>query len=165
MSRRLIEKTRERLSRETGTIYKSQAGSIRFALAFPNTYYVGMSSLGFQIVYRLLNEIEGSMSERVFLPDPPELEELKRTSGSLITMESQTSVRDFDVVAFSVSFELDYPNLLRMLALSRMDEVAEAPRAGPAACDRGRAGGDLQPRAARTVRGCLRPRRGGGGPP
>lgn len=124
MSRRLIEKTRERLSRETGTIYKPHAGNIRFALAFPNTYYVGMSSLGFQIVYRLLNDLDGSMCERVFLPDPPELSELRRTSDSLITMESQSPVRDFDVVAFSVSFELDYPNLLRILALSRISEVA-----------------------------------------
>ncbi len=124
MSRRLIEKTRGRLSRETGTIHRTHAGNIRFALAFSNTYYVGMSSLGFQIVYGLLNDTDGSMCERVFLPDPPELAELRRTGDSLITMESQTAVRDFDVVAFSVSFELDYPNLLRILALSRIDEVA-----------------------------------------
>ena len=125
MSRRLIERTRERLSKEVGTIYKSHAGNIRFALAFPNTYYVGMSSLGFQIVYRLLNDIDGSMCERAFLPDQPELAELRRTGASLLTMETQTPVRDFDVIAFSVSFEPDYVNLLRMLALSRIDEVAE----------------------------------------
>lgn len=125
MARRLIDNTRERLSREHGTIFKPHAGNIRFALAFPNTYYVGMSSLGFQIVYRLLNETDGSMCERTFLPDLPELDELRRTGASLLTMETQTPVRDFDVVAFSVSFEPDYVNLLRVLALSRIDEVAE----------------------------------------
>lgn len=124
MSRRLIEKTRERLSKETGTIYKSHAGNIRFVLAFPNTYHVGMSSLGFQIVYRVLNELDGSMCERTFLPDQPELDELRRTAASLLTMETQTPVRDFDVVAFSVSFEPDYVNLLRVLSLSRIDELA-----------------------------------------
>lgn len=125
MSRRLVEKTRERLSREVGTIYKPQTGNIRFALGFPSTYYVGMSSLGFQIVYRLLNEIEGSMCERVFLPDPGDVAEIRRTNASLLTMETQTPVRDFDVVAFSVSFEPDYANLLRVLSLSRIDEVAD----------------------------------------
>ena len=125
VARRLIEKARDRLAREVGTVYKSHAGNVRFALAFPNTYYVGMSSLGFQTVYRVLNGLDGAVCERTFLPDPPELEDVRRTGAPLLTMESQTPVRDFDVLAFSVSYELDYVNLLRVLSLSRLDLTAD----------------------------------------
>ncbi|MBP6964251.1 MAG: radical SAM protein [Armatimonadetes bacterium] len=124
MSSRLIRGIRDQLSRETGASRTPRAGGLRFALAFPNTYRVGMSSLGFHAVYRILNDTEGASCERVFLPDPETLEDLRRTGESLLSMETLTPVRDFDVVAFSVSFEMDYPNLLRTLSLSRMDEVA-----------------------------------------
>ena len=123
-ARRLIGKTRERLGREVGTVYKSHAGRLRFALAFPNTYYVGMSNLGFQVVYRLLNDHEEVVCERVFLPDPPDLDDLKRSGSPLFTMESRTKVREFDVLAFSLSYELDYPNVLRMLTLSGLEETS-----------------------------------------
>lgn len=123
-SRRLIEKIKERLDREIGTIYKPHAGKIKFALAFPNTYYIGMSNLGFQIVYRLLNDREDVVCERVFLPDPSDLDELLRTGRPLVTMESQMPVREFDVLGFSVSYELDYPNVLRIMDLSGIKPLA-----------------------------------------
>ena len=122
--KRLREKTKRRLAAEIGTVYKPHADRLRFALAFPNTYYVGMSSLGFQTVYRLLNDREEAVCERVFLPDPPDLDDLARSGMPLFTMESQTPVRDFDVLAFSVSYELDYPNVLKILALSKLREDA-----------------------------------------
>ena len=122
-SRRLIEKTKQRLAREIGTVYKPHAGRLRFALAFPNAYYVGMSNLGLQVVYRLLNEREDTVCERVFLPDPGD----SWPSGTpLFTMESQTPVRDFDVLAFSLSYELDYPNVLRILGLAGLREDADS---------------------------------------
>ena len=127
--RRLIDKARHRLDREIGTVYKAHAGRLRFALAFPNTYYVGMSNLGFQTVYRLLNEWEDVVCERVFLPDGPDLDEMR--PGALFAMESQKPVRDFDVLAFSVSYELDYPNVLRILTLSGLREVADQRDSGP----------------------------------
>ena len=120
----MIEKTRYRLDREVGTIYKSHAGRLRFALAFPNIYYVGMSNLGFQVVYKLLNEHEEAVCERVFLPDPPDVEALKRSGSLLFTMESRTLVRDFDILAFSLSYELDYINTLKVLTLSGLEETA-----------------------------------------
>jgi len=123
-ARRLIEKIRGRLDREIGTIYKSHAGRLRFALAFPNTYYVGMSNLGFQMVYRLLNDHDEVVCERVFLPDLPDLEELERSGSPLLTMESQARVRSFDVLAFSLSYELDYVNALKILTLSGLEETA-----------------------------------------
>jgi len=123
-SRRLIAEIKKLLDQEVGTVYKPHAGRLRFALAFPNTYYVGMSNLGFQTVYRLLNDREDSVCERVFAPNPPDLDELLRTGEPLITMESRTPVRDFDVLALSVSYELDYPNVLRIMTLSGIPELA-----------------------------------------
>lgn len=123
-ARRLIEKIRRRLEKEIGAIYKPHAGRLRFALAFPNTYYVGMSNLGFQMVYRLLNDRDEAVCERVFLPDAADLDDLMRSRMPLFAIESQTPVRDFDVLAFSVSYELDYPNVLRMLSLSGLREEA-----------------------------------------
>lgn len=123
-ARRLIEKTRARLENEVGAVYKSHAGRLSFALAFPSTYNIGMSNLGFQMVYRLINDLETAVCERVFLPDKADLDELIRFKTSLFTMESQTPVRDFDVLAFSLSFELDYPNVLKILSLSGIPELA-----------------------------------------
>ncbi len=109
---------KERLANEIGAVYKPDAGKLRIALAFPNTYYVGMSNLGFQIIYRLLNENPDVVCERVFLPDS--LEPTGK-ANRLITMESQTPVAEFDVLALSVSYEMDYPNVLRILALAGMN--------------------------------------------
>ena len=112
------EQARVVLSREVGVIRKPHADRLRVALAFPNTYFVGMSNLGFQTVYRLFNEREDAVCERVFLPPKQELAEALRAGVRLITLESQTAVADVDVLAFSVSFEWDYPNVLTMLRLA-----------------------------------------------
>src|SRR6187455_2260730 len=95
------------LSKETGYIRKPHGGRLRVALAFPNTYWVGMSNLGFQTVYRLFNAQDDVVCERVFLPPKQELSELVASKAPLLTLESQTPVGEFDVVAFSVSFEWD----------------------------------------------------------
>jgi len=103
------------LEREVGHVRKAHAGRLRVALAFPNTYYVGMSNLGFQTVYRLFNDLDSVVCERVFLPGRSELAAALGRPGSLTTMESGTPVREFDVLAFSVSFEWDYTNLVSLL--------------------------------------------------
>ena len=92
------------LDREVGYVRKPHEGRLRVALAFPNTYYVGMSNLGFQTVYRLFNALDDVVCERVFLPGRSELAAALERPGSLATMESGTLVRDVDVLAFSVSF-------------------------------------------------------------
>ncbi len=112
------ERARAILSREVGAIRKPHADRLRVALAFPNTYFVGMSNLGFQAVYRLFNECDAAACERVFLPPKQELAEALRAGMRLVTLESQSSVADLDVLAFSVSFEWDYPNVLTMLRLA-----------------------------------------------
>ncbi len=112
------ERARQTLAREIGYVQKPHGGRLRVALAFPNTYFVGMSSLGFQTVYRLFNEIEDVVCERVFLPPKQELREQLAAGAPLLTLESQTPVSQFDVIAFSVSFEWDYTNVVTMLRLA-----------------------------------------------
>jgi radical SAM superfamily enzyme YgiQ (UPF0313 family) len=94
------------------------------ALAFPNTYWVGMSNLGFQTVYRLFNDEDDIVCERFFLPPKQELAELSAANAPLLTLESQTPVGEFDVVAFSVSFEWDYVNVLTLLRLAGIPSYA-----------------------------------------
>jgi radical SAM superfamily enzyme YgiQ (UPF0313 family) len=118
------ERARELLSKEVGYVRKPHGGRMRVALAFPNTYFVGMSNLGFQTVYTLFNAENDIVCERVFLPPKTELAAQLASGAPLVTLESQTPVRDFDIFAFSVSFEWDYTNVLTMLRLAGM-----APRA------------------------------------
>jgi radical SAM superfamily enzyme YgiQ (UPF0313 family) len=106
------------LSREVGYTRKAHADRLRVALAFPNTYFVGMSNLGFQTVYRLFNARPDTVCERVFLPPKQELASLVESGARVVTIESQTPVAEFDVLAFSVSFEWDYTNVLTLLRLA-----------------------------------------------
>src|SRR5438034_11702318 len=112
------------LSKETGYVTKPHGDRLRVALAFPNTYWVGMSNLGFQTVYRLFNAQDDIVCERVFLPPKQELAELLASKTPLLTLESQTPVSDFDVLAFSVSFEWDYVNVLTLMRLAGMPRYA-----------------------------------------
>ena len=97
---------------------KPHGGRLRVALAFPNTYFVGMSNLGFQTVYSLFNAEDGIVCERTFLPPKSEVEVLRASGAGLVTLESQTPVREFDIFALSVSFEWDYTNVLTLLRLA-----------------------------------------------
>jgi radical SAM superfamily enzyme YgiQ (UPF0313 family) len=119
------ERARELLSKEVGFVRKPHGGRLRVALAFPNTYFVGMSNLGFQTVYKLFNAENDIVCERVFLPPKTELADQLASGAPLVTLESQTLVADFDVLAFSVSFEWDYTNVLTLLRLAGMPLRAE----------------------------------------
>jgi radical SAM superfamily enzyme YgiQ (UPF0313 family) len=112
------ERARQTLAKETGYVVKPHGDRLRIALAFPNTYWVGMSNLGFQTMYRLFNAEGDIVCERFFLPPKQELAELSASRTPLLTLESQTPVGDFDVIAFSVSFEWDYVNVLTLLRLA-----------------------------------------------
>lgn len=101
-----------------GFVQKPHIDRLRIALVFPNTYFVGMSNLGFQTVYRLFNQQEDVVCERAFLPPKQELRAQLDAGTKLITLESQTPLADFDVIAFSVSFEWDYTNVLSILRLA-----------------------------------------------
>lgn len=93
---------------------------LSIALAYPNRYYTGMSNLGFQTVYRLFNDQPGTECQRVFLPAAEDIDEYYRTNTPLFSLEAQKAVRDFDVLAFSISYENDYLHLLEMMELARI---------------------------------------------
>ncbi len=117
MSRRIVDSYRKKLSVEEGYVVK-HGTALRIALCYPNSHSIGMANLGLHTMYELFNSIPDVSCERVFLPDADELKEYEKARTPLLSLETQTPVRDFDVVAFSISFETDYLNMARMLQLS-----------------------------------------------
>lgn len=97
----MIDERRKLLSEETGTFYKH--GDIKIALIYPNSYFVGMSNLGFQTIYAEFNKLPGISCQRVFL------------SGDILSLEKGDKLSNFELLAFSISFELDYLNVLKIL--------------------------------------------------
>src|SRR5215212_278125 len=118
------ERALDTLAKETGYTKKPHGNRLRIALAFPNTYWVGMSNLGFQTIYRLFNAEPDIVCERFFLPPKQELAAMSTAKAPLLTLESQTPVGDFDIIAFSVSFEWDYVNVLTLLRLAGVPAYA-----------------------------------------
>jgi radical SAM superfamily enzyme YgiQ (UPF0313 family) len=118
MSRRLREHHRNLREAEVWIKDVPQRGRFRIALVYPNLYYVGMSNLGFQCVFEMLNNQPEVLCERAFLPDDIHTEELELGGSPLVTLDSATPLRDFDMVAFSVSFENDYLHVLKILRLA-----------------------------------------------
>jgi radical SAM superfamily enzyme YgiQ (UPF0313 family) len=112
-----IAEARRILEREQGTIHKDWGGKLPIALAYPNTYQVGMSNLGLQTVYHLFNERTDVVCERVFYQ--------QGADRPLISLESQRDVKDFAVLAFSISFEIDYFNVVEMLRRADIPPLAE----------------------------------------
>ena len=91
---------------------------LTFALAFPDVYEIGMSHLGFRILVSLLNHRDDTAAERVFCPWPDMADQLRHHKRSLTTLETQTPLREFDVVGFSLQYEMTFTNVLEMLDLS-----------------------------------------------
>ena len=120
VNRKLIEKTDRLLSKERGTVFKEPGGRINVCLVYPNTYHSGMSNLGFQGIYTLLNDRSDTLCERAFLPDEDDIDEYVRTNTKPFALESKRPLNNFDILAFSVSFENDYPNILKILELANI---------------------------------------------
>jgi radical SAM superfamily enzyme YgiQ (UPF0313 family) len=118
MSWTLKKKANALLAAEQGAIRKDWGGRVAVALVYPNVYSVGMSNLGFQTIYRHLNALPDVVCERVFLPDPAEVAEMQRTRTAPFSLESQRPLTDFHLVGFSVTYEGDYINVLRLLELA-----------------------------------------------
>jgi len=119
-SRTLQENTSALLSEEKGTVKKTWSGNTTVVLVYPNRYYIGMSNLGFHSVYHLLNNLPDTLCERSFLPEREELWEFSRTQSVLFSLESYHPLRDFHLIAFSLSFENDYINILTILTLANI---------------------------------------------
>ena len=103
------------LDQERGTYLKKWKGLLPVGLLYPNHYRVGMSNLGFQLVYRILNECRTLVCERLFLPE---------TDQQLVSLESGRPPADFSVIFISVSFEHDYINLARFFLASGLEPLA-----------------------------------------
>ncbi|KPJ62568.1 Fe-S oxidoreductase [candidate division KD3-62 bacterium DG_56] len=112
-------------NREWNAIHKEHAGvRLRVALAYPDTYELGMSHLGLRILYHLLNERDDTVAERVYAPWT-DMEEALRARGLLLTtLESATPLRAFDIVGFTLPYELLYTNVLNMLDLGGIPVLA-----------------------------------------
>jgi len=123
MSKRsLSDELRRQLSREEGTLQKE--ASLRVALCYPSPYRVGMSSLGFQSIYRQIHRHPEAAAERAFLPDDEA--EVRRTQTPLLTVERQVPVASFPIVALSVAYELELPGVFSVLELSNIPPLREA---------------------------------------
>ena len=107
------QKARQRLDNETGAIVKDWGGMQPFALVYPNSYFIGMSNLGLQAIYGLVNSREDAVCERAFWDSE------NRETGLLpLSIESQRPLTDFAVLAFSLNYELDYLNIAPLLKAS-----------------------------------------------
>lgn len=114
-----VEKPARYLGNELNSVHKEiTEDMLRFAFCFPDVYEVGMSHLGLQILYSLLNNEENIFCERVFAPGI-DMEELMRENNiPLFALESRQPIRNFDFVGFTLQYELSYTNILNMLDLA-----------------------------------------------
>lgn len=118
MSWKIVAHNRRILEAERGSVVKDWGGKIPIALVFANTYHAGMSNLGFQAMYGLFNIHPDVVCERFFLPDGELAAEYERLGTHLLSLETQRPMVDFEIVAFSLSYENDYLNVLKILRLA-----------------------------------------------
>ncbi len=109
---------------EKGAFRKIWSDQLRIALVYPNSYRLGMSNLGFQHVYRLLNSSDRFVAERFFLEPPVESKTRPKSLPKLLSLESSRPLRDFHVIAFSLPFENDYLNAPLILNMGRVEPLS-----------------------------------------
>ena len=123
---RNVEKPSRYIGGEINTFQKEITdNTIRFAFAFPDIYEVGMSHLGMQIIYRLLNEQDDIYCERVFAPWVDMEAELRKNALKLVTLETKTALGDLDILGFTLQYELSYTNILNMLNLAGIELLSK----------------------------------------
>jgi hypothetical protein len=121
----LIEKPSRYLGSEINAVKKDPQGvKLRFALAFPDLYEIGTSHFGLQILYHILNRRPEIAAERVFAPATDLENRLRQGRTPLFSLESQTPLNRFDIIGFSLLYELNYTNILTMLELSGIPALA-----------------------------------------
>src|SRR3990170_2763892 len=126
MSWTLKRKAQALVAGEDGVSRKDWGGRVSVALVYPNTYAVGMSNLGFQTIYAHLNALPDVVCERMFFPDPEDLDEYLRSGAAPFSLESLRPLSDFDLVGFSVTYEGDYINVVRLLQMAGIPARAAA---------------------------------------
>ena len=123
MTWRQVSELKSILAKESG--YTIKGGQFKIALTYPNFYKVGMSNLGMHIIYQLLNSRAEISCERFFLPDEKIIAEIESNNSSLMSVETQTPLNNFNVVAFAISFEQDYFNVVKILKLGKINPLAK----------------------------------------
>ena len=118
------QRARLRLAAETRLFSAGPDGESPVCLIYPNRYAVGMANLGFQAAYRIFSQDSHCRCERAFLPDPDEAVALSRTRTPLASLENQRPLADFELLAFSVSFETDYLHILDILSAAHLPLLA-----------------------------------------
>lgn len=117
-----IDRAKKLLAAEEGAVRKNWGGKLPIALIYANTYRVGMGSLGLHTLYRLFNARADVVCERVFFGE----QQYPRPGDQLVSVESQQPLNQFPVLAFSISYELDYFNAVEMLRQAEIPVLAEA---------------------------------------
>jgi radical SAM family uncharacterized protein len=121
-----VEKPSRYIGGELNTFNKDiHEKLIRFCFAFPDVYEVGMSHLGMQIIYQLLNQIDDVFCERVFTPWHDMEAEMRKENMKLFTLESKSQLSDLDIIGFTLQYELSYTNILNMLNLSGINLLSK----------------------------------------
>ena len=114
-----VQKPARYVGGEYGQIIKDKAGvDLRVAFCFPDTYEIGMSNIGMRILYGIMNNMDGVWCERVFAPWGDMEAAMRRHQIPLYALESRDPVKDFDLIAFSIGYEMSYTNILNMLNLA-----------------------------------------------
>ena len=121
----LIDRLQELYREEDSRITINPHVGQKVAIVYPNTYFVGMSNLGLHIIYEEINLRNDSVCERIFLPEKKELEAYDKTKSPLMSVETQRPMHQFDVVAFDVTFEMDYFHIPLMLRHGRVPIMAK----------------------------------------
>ena len=130
MSAKIKSRLQKILAQERGAVVRNWGARWPVALIYPQIYPVAMGNLGFQTIYRLLNDTSNLHCERAFLPSPEDWREHQRTRTPILALESQRPLSDFAALAFSISFEADYPYVLQILEGAGVPLLAAARRPG-----------------------------------
>ena len=121
----LIDRLQELYKDEDSRVTINPHAEQKVAIVYPNTYFVGMSNLGLHIIYEEINLHPSSVCERIFLPEKKELDAYDKTKTPLMSVETQRPMHQFDVVAFDVTFEMDYFHIPLMLRQGRVPVMSE----------------------------------------
>ena len=120
-----VEKPARYIGRELGMVVKDSKGLVNIALGYPDLYEVGMSYAGGQLLYNLINRRSDALCERMFAPAHDAEEIMRREKIPLFTLESHRPLREFDLVGFTLSYEMVFTNLLNMLDLAGIPVKAD----------------------------------------
>src|SRR5690348_11326347 len=113
----LRKRALERITKEKVLYQRHRSGDISVCVVYPNVYRMGMANLGFQSIYQIFGSDPRIAVDRAFLPDVDEREVIRSRRGGLASFEDGRPLTDFELIAFSISLETDYLNVLTILRM------------------------------------------------